>query len=90
MGHAVFGFGDEKLAVALIAPIHGNDKHCSAVSGKEGTDGVEFLGEDSEDDEGEGKHADAGSHVSALEGALSGSNLDEPVTKGAKRQRKLG
>jgi hypothetical protein len=77
-GHALGALGDEELAVALEAAVHGNEENGEAVDGKEGADGVELLGEDLEDDEREGELAEGGAHVGALEGALGGADFDEP------------
>ncbi|TFB00297.1 hypothetical protein CCMA1212_007962 [Trichoderma ghanense] len=69
--------GDEELAVALVAAPDGDKQDGGAKGGEEGADAVELLGEDLEDDEGEGEDAEGGAHVGAFEGALGGADFDE-------------
>lgn len=79
---AIRRLGDEELAVALVAAVDGDEEDGGAKGGEEGADGVELLGEDFEDDEGEGEEAEGGSHVGALKGPLGGTDFDESVEKG--------
>ena len=80
MRDAIPRVGDEELTVALEATVGSDEDDGDAVGGEEGADGVELLGEDLEDDEGEGELAEGGAHVGAFEGALGGADLHEPAT----------
>ena len=80
---AVLVLCGEELALALVAAVDGDEQDGDAVGGEEGANGVELLGEDLEDDEGEGELPESGAHVGALEGALRGADLDEPACQGS-------
>lgn len=80
---AVLVLCGEELALALVAAVDGDEQDGDAVGGEEGADGVELLGEDLEDDEGEGELPEGGAHVGAFEGALRGADLDEPACQGS-------
>lgn len=82
MKDAICRLGDEELAVALVAAVDGDEEDGGAKGGEEGADGVELLGEDFENNEGEGEEAEGGSHVGALKGSLGGADFDESVKKG--------
>lgn len=65
--------------MALVAAVHGDEENGGAKGGEESTYGVEFFGEDLEDDEGEGEETQGGAHVSTLKGTLSGADFNESV-----------
>ena len=77
--------GREELAVALVAAVDGDEQDGGAVAREERPDGVELRGEDLEDNQGEAELRQGRSHVGALERALRGADLDEPV--GARGRR---
>lgn len=79
MKDAICRLGDEELAVALVAAVDGDEQDGGAKGGEEGADGVELLGEDFENDEGEREEAEGGSHVGAFKGSLGGADFDEFV-----------
>lgn len=76
---AICRLSDEELAVALVPAVDGDEENSGTKGGKEGADGVEFLCEDLEDDEGEGEEAQGGAHVGTLESSLGGANFDESM-----------
>ncbi|KKP03017.1 hypothetical protein THAR02_04896 [Trichoderma harzianum] len=78
---AVIRLGDEELAMALVAAVHGDEENGGAKGGEEGADGVELFGEDFEDDKGEGEEAQSGAHVGAFKGTLGGADFNESVEK---------
>lgn len=75
--HAVRRLGDEELAMALVAAVHGDKEDGGAKRGEESTDGIKLFGEDLEDDEREGEEAQGGAHVSAFKGTLGGADFNE-------------
>ncbi|KAM6486124.1 hypothetical protein HDV62DRAFT_267245 [Trichoderma sp. SZMC 28011] len=77
--HAVRRLGDEELAMALVAAVHGDKEDGGAKRGEESTDGIKLFGEDLEDDEREGEEAQGGAHVSAFKGTLGGADFNESV-----------
>ncbi|RFU73889.1 hypothetical protein TARUN_8370 [Trichoderma arundinaceum] len=75
--NAVRRLSNEELAIALVPAIHGDEEDGGAKGGEEGADGVELLGKDLENDEGEGEEAEGCAHVGALKGSLGGADFDE-------------
>lgn len=70
-------FCAEKLPVALVAAVDGDEHDGGAVDSKERADGVELGREDLEDDKRKRKLRQGCAHVCALKSALSSTDLDE-------------
>jgi hypothetical protein len=67
----------KELAIALLSPIRTEQQQSYGVGGEKCADGVEFRGEDLEDDEGETELREGGADVCAFEGPLGGADLDQ-------------
>lgn len=78
---AIFAHLGEELAISLVSAVETDEEHTGTVDREQGTNAVEFGGEDFEDDERKGELRQRGSHVGAFERALGGAHLDDLVRR---------
>lgn len=69
----------EELFVPLLSPVRADEQDAGTIHGEQRADGVEFRGEDLEDDEREGELRQRGPDVGAFEGALGRTHFDQLV-----------
>lgn len=78
---AILAHLGEELAIPLVSTVKADEENAGAVDREQGSDAVEFGGEDLEDDECKGKLRQRGSHVSTFERALGGAHFDDFVRR---------